>query len=162
MKELLESTEDFKIIPNNFKSSGAFKLLSADDNEIKAELILSDEKELDDYIPQENVEIFGVNKVGLVYFETKIIAKEGNIITLNATNDYSLIQRREYSRVGLSQGKVLFKDMPPETILKIEDISAGGIKLICSEPLEADKHYSIEIVHLGYLLVSMNIMEQVL
>ena len=145
MKELLESTEDFKIIPNNFKSSGAFKLLSADDNKIKAELILSDEKELDDYIPQENVEIFGVNKVGLVYFETKIIAKEGNIITLSATNDYSLIQRREYSRVGLSQGKVLFKDMPPETILKIEDISAGGIKLICSEPLEADKHYSIEI-----------------
>ena len=73
MKELLNSTNDFKIIPNNFKSSGAFKLIDANDNEIKAELILSNQEELNDYNAQENVEIFGVNKVGLVYFETKII-----------------------------------------------------------------------------------------
>ena len=146
MKELLKSTNDFKIIPNNFKSSGTFKVINIDDNEIKAELILDNAEELKDYNSDENVEVFGVNKVGLVYFETKITSKEGNIITLAATNDYSIIQRREYSRVGLTQGKVIFKDIAPDIVLNVEDISAGGIKIICSQPLEIDKQYSIEIL----------------
>ena len=146
MKELLNSTNDFKIIPNNFKSSGAFKLIDANDNEIKAELILGNQEELNDYNAQENVEIFGVNKVGLVYFETKIISRDNNIITLAATNDYSLIQRREYSRVQLNQGKVIFKDMAPDIVIHVEDISAGCIKLISSQTLEIDNQYSIEIL----------------
>jgi len=145
MKNLLQTTKDFKIIPDNFKSSGAFNLLSADDNEIKAELILLDEKEADDYKTGDNVEIFGVNNVGLVYFETKILSKEDKVLTLAATNDYSLIQRREYSRVGLNQGKVIFKDMAPDFISHVEDISAGGIKFICTAPLELDRDYSISI-----------------
>ena len=145
MKELLQTTNDFKIIPNNFKSSGSFKVIEINDTEIKAELILADEKELEDYNPQEGVEVFGVNKVGLVYFETKILTRENKIITLAATNDYSLIQRREYSRVSLSQGKVTFKDFAPDIVLKVEDISAGGIKIICTQPLELEKNYAIEI-----------------
>ena len=145
MKELLNSTKDFKIIPTNFKSSGAFSLISADDNIIKAELELVDERELEDYKEGDSVEIFGVNNVGLVYFETKIISKEGHIITLASTNDYSLIQRREYSRVGLIQGEVIFKDMAPDFIKHVEDISAGGIKFICASPLELDFDYAIEI-----------------
>ncbi len=145
MKELLQATKDLKIIPNNFKSSCALKLLSVNDNEIKAELITSEESELNDYIPQENVEIFGVNNVGLIYFETKILAKNEKNITLATTNDYSLIQRREYSRVGLNQGSVIFKDIAPECLIKVEDISAGGLKFICATPLETDIHYPIQI-----------------
>ncbi len=145
MKELLQTTSDFKIIPNNFKSSGCFKILEINNTEIKAELTLADKKELEDYNPQEGVEVFGVNKVGLVYFETKILSRENNIITLAATNDYSLIQRREYSRVGLTQGKVTFKDFAPDVVLKVEDISAGGIKIICTQPLELEKNYAVEI-----------------
>lgn len=145
MKELLQTTKDLKIIPNNFKSSCAVKLIDINDNEIKAELLKLNEDELKDYIVQENVEVFGVNNVGLIYFETKILAKENNIVTLAATNDYSLIQRREYSRVELNQGNVLFKDISPECILKVEDISAGGLKIISSTPLEIDKYYPIQI-----------------
>lgn len=145
MKELLQNTNDFKIIPNNFKSSGEFKIVKIDNEEIEAKLILLDESELADYAVNSNVEIFGVNPLGLIYFETTILKKDGYNITFAISPDYSLIQRREYSRVGLNQGKVIFKDIAPDSIVKIEDISAGGIKLTLNQPLEIDKYYDIEI-----------------
>ncbi len=145
MKELINSAKDFKIIPNNFKSSGAFDILEIKDNEIVAELILIDDKELNDYAINSNVEVFGVNNLGLIYFETKILDRVDKKITLALTPDYSIIQRREYSRVGLNQGTITFKDIAPSIVLNIDDISAGGIKFISSEPLELDKYYDIEI-----------------
>lgn len=145
MKELLKTANDFKIIPNNFKSSGVLNVLEVTDSEIKAELVLIDEKEADDYVINSNVEVFAVNSLGLIYFETKILERKEKNISLALTSDYSIIQRREYSRVGLTQGSVTFKDFAQESILKIEDISAGGIKLISSQPLELDKYYDIEI-----------------
>lgn len=146
MKKIIESAKDFKIIPNNFKSSGAFNLKEINDDYIMATLNLIDERELEDYKENSTVEVFGVNNVGLVYFETKIVKRDGFNITLATTQDYSIIQRREYSRVGLDQGKVIFKDIAPDSVLKVEDISAGGIKLISSQPLEIDKFYAIDIV----------------
>lgn len=145
MKELLQNTKDFKIIPNNFKSSGELIVKEVDDEKITAQLVLLDDKELDDYCVNSGVEIFGVNKLGLIYFETKIIAKDGANIVFSMTPDYSIIQRREYSRVALNQGSVIFKDMPVDCVLSIEDISAGGVKLITSNALEIDKYYDIEI-----------------
>lgn len=146
MKEIIESAKDFKIIPNNFKSSGAFDVISVDEEKIKAKLILVDEKELSDYTTGSSVEVFGVNNVGLIYFETKILDINNDIISLALVSDYSIIQRREYSRVGLNQGKVIFKDFAPDFIKNVEDISAGGIKLITNNILELDKHYDIEIL----------------
>ena len=145
MRELIESAKDFKIIPSNFKSSGAFELVGIENDEIKAKLILLEDKELSDYVVNSTVEVFGVNKLGLIYFETKILKIDGYNISLALTQDYSLIQRREYSRVGLNQGNIVFKDMSPDIIIKIDDISAGGVKLVSKMPLELDKHYDIEI-----------------
>lgn len=145
MKELLQNAKDFKIIPNNFKSSGEFNIKEIENDEIKAQLVLIDESELVDYPEGSNVEVFGVNSLGLIYFETKILKRDGCNITLATSPDYSIIQRREYSRVGLNQGNVTFKDMAPDSVVKIEDISAGGIKIITKHPLEIDKYYDIEI-----------------
>jgi len=145
MKELLQNTNDFKIIPNNFKSSGELKIVEIKNDEIIAQLKLLEESELADYPVDSNVEVFGVNSLGLIYFETKILKKDGYNVTLAISPDYSIIQRREYSRVGLSQGNVIFKDIAPDSVLKIEDISAGGIKLVLTQPLEIDKYYDIEI-----------------
>ena len=75
MKELINSIKDFKIIPNNFKSAGAFELIDVDDKAIKVKLKLLEESELGDYNEGSSVEVFGVNDVGLVYFETKIISR---------------------------------------------------------------------------------------
>ena len=135
MKELISSAKDFKVIPNNFKSSGAFEFLGVENDEIKAKLVLIDESELQDYPVGSSVEVFGVNNLGLIYFETKITKKDGYNISLALTQDYSIIQRREYSRVNLNQGNIVFKDMAPDLILKIDDISAGGVKLISAQPL---------------------------
>ena len=145
MKELLQNAKDFKIIPGNFKSSGELNVISIEDEEIKVELRLLEESELSDYVFNSKVEVFGVNPLGLIYFESKILKKDGYILTLSTSSDYSIIQRREYSRVGLNQGEVIFKDSAPDLIFKIEDISAGGIKLISSQTLEIEKHYDIEI-----------------
>ncbi|MBQ8475619.1 hypothetical protein IJ531_01000, partial [bacterium] len=145
MKELIKSVKDFKIIPNNFKSAGAFEVLDVDDESIKVKLSLIEEDELSDYQKGSNVEVFGVNDVGLVYFETKILNRDNDVLELAATQDISIIQRREYSRVGLKQGNVTFKDMPESVVKKVEDISAGGIKLVTTQALDIDKNYDIEI-----------------
>lgn len=146
MKELLRSAKDFKIIPDSFKSSGAFNLLNVDNDNITAELIVENDSELKDYVPNSNVEVFGVNDFGLIYFETKIVSLENNTITLALTPDFSIIQRREYSRVGLETGIVKFKDLEEDFVIKVEDISAGGLKLTSKHSLEEDKNYDIEII----------------
>ena len=145
MKELIESIKDFKIVPNNFKSAGAFELVDVNDDKITANLVLLDDSDALDYEPNSNVEVFGVNNVGLVYFETKILSRNDKKIELATTQDFSIIQRREYSRVDFKQGSVTFKDMNSDFVLKIEDISAGGMKLISKAPLETDRYYAIEI-----------------
>ena len=146
MLEVIKNVKDFKIIPNNFKSSATFKLLEVYEKDFLVELELIDEAEVVDYSPNSNVEIFGVNNVGLVYFETKIISRDGKHLKLQMTSDYSVIQRREYARVELNQGKVIFKDKADNFVENVCDISAGGIKLITNEPLDYDKHYEIEIL----------------
>ena len=145
MQEVIKNVKDFKIIPNNFKSSAIFNLLEVNDKTFTAELDLVDELELADYVVGSVVEIFGVNNIGLVYFETRILDKVDKKITLEMTQDYSVIQRREYSRVELNQGSVIFKDKADNFVINVCDISAGGIKLITKEPLEIDKHYEILI-----------------
>ena len=145
MYNIIQKAKNFKIIPNNFRSSGAFEVVNLDEDKMDVKLILSEDNDKKDYIPGENVEVFGVYEVGLIYFETKIIDRKDDIVTLNLTQDYSIIQRREYSRVGLEHGKILFKDLSPDLVLKIDDISAGGLKILTNQPLELDKHYSIQI-----------------
>ena len=145
MKELLQNAKDFKIIPGNFKSSGEFEVISVEDDEINAKLRLLDDSELQDYSVGSKVEVFGVNPLGLIYFESSVLKKDGYDVVLATSSDYSIIQRREYSRVNMNQGNVIFKDISDDVIVEIEDISAGGIKLISKMPLELDKYYDIEI-----------------
>lgn len=145
MNEIIKSTKDFKIIPNNFKSSAAFNVIESNNEKITAELQLIDDSELSDYTIGSTAEIFGVNNIGLVYFEAKILSRNGKIIELALNQDYSIIQRREYSRVGLEQGNVTFKDLAPDFIQQVEDISAGGLKILTMQPLDLDQNYDIEI-----------------
>ena len=145
MKEIIKSIKDFKIIPSNFKSAGEFKLIESDENTTTAELMLIDDSELKDYSEESSVEVFGVNDIGLVYFQTNIISRNNKIIKLALTQDFSIIQRREYSRVGLKQGSVKFKDMAENIVKEVLDISAGGIKIIRTEQLNSEKQYDIEL-----------------
>ena len=122
-----------------------FIITEISDDKITAKLIVSSKEELEDYKKDGNVEIFGVNDTGLIYFETQIIERENDILTVKTTDDYSLIQRREYSRVRMDRGKITFKDIPEDIILEVKDISAGGVKIITNTSLNEDKEYDIDI-----------------
>ncbi|MBQ7287746.1 MAG: PilZ domain-containing protein [Candidatus Gastranaerophilales bacterium] len=145
MNNILEAIKDVKIIPNNFKSSGELEIIKVEDEKIFAKLILLEDSEVQDYPVGSNVEVFGVNSVGLIYFETKIIDKNDLNIVLAQTEEYSIIQRREYSRVSLNSGKVYFKDNAPDFVQQVKNISAGGVKLIVNSALDFDKKYDIQI-----------------
>ena len=145
MKKILSVTKDFKIIPENFKNSGELEILEITDEYIKARVLLEPKQNIEDYSEGVNVEIFGANDLGLIYFETKIINREDNIISIKTVSDYSIIQRREYSRVLLKKGTVKFVDLAEDTVISIEDISAGGMKFLSKENLALEKQYKIEI-----------------
>lgn len=153
MKELIKSVKDFKIIPQNFKSAGTFDVIEVMDNEIKIKLNLASNEELSDYKAGSNVEVFGTNNIGLIYFETKIIDINNDIARIALVDDYSIIQRREYSRVGINNGTVVFSDLAPDFIEKIEDISAGGLKFVSKAPLEVEHHYNITITLSGNMVI---------
>ena len=81
----------------------------------------------------------------MIYFETKIIKREDNVVYIKTVNDYSIIQRREYSRVLLKKGTVNFVDLAEDAVVSIDDISAGGMKFLSKENLTLEKQYKIEI-----------------
>ena len=76
MYNIIQKAKNFKIIPNNFRSSGAFEVVNLDEDKMDVKLILSEDNDKKDYISGENVEVFGVYEVGLIYFETKIIDRK--------------------------------------------------------------------------------------
>lgn len=143
MQQLLQTAKDFKIIPNNFKSSAKLEAVKSEDDKIHAIIVGIPEEELEDYQVGSEVEIFAVNEVGLIYFETKILERNGFCIVLSENPDYSLIQRREYSRVSLQQGAVIFEDKQPDFVVSVEDISAGGMRIITREPLLIEEKYDV-------------------
>ena len=146
MKNILKSTSDFKIIPNEFQSSGEFEIISFQDESFNIKLKLADIKDVKSYKEGGNVEVFGVNNSGLLYFETSILNTQNDILTLKLTQEYSIIQRREYTRVKPNNVKLIFKDLAENLVEKIEDISAGGIKFQTKEEIITNKSYEVNII----------------
>ncbi len=145
MEQLLKDAKDFKIIPDDFKNSGELLIEKVENNKIHCRLILPEDGDYSDYEADDNVEVFGVNNSGLIYFETKILSRENENLVIEATDEYSLIQRREYSRVELKNGNIIIKDMPENIITDVINISAGGIKLKTNTELQEGHYYDIEI-----------------
>lgn len=156
MEKILTVTKDFKIIPENFKNAGELKVLEMCNDTVTAKVILDKRQNIEDYSAGVNVEIFGANDLGLIYFETKVVSREGDVITFNIVPDFSIIQRREYSRVILQKGKVNFTDLAENTVEQVIDISAGGLKIISNDKLELEKSYQIEIVLSNNMKINCN------
>lgn len=156
MEKILSVTKDFKIIPENFKNAGELRILEISEDIIKAKVILDKRQNIEDYSQGVNVEIFGANDLGLIYFETKIASRVDDVISFSTVSDYSIIQRREYSRVLLEKGNVNFTDLAENIVDKVIDISAGGLKIISNEKLELEKLYKIEIVLSNNMKINCN------
>lgn len=142
MREVIEKTRDFKIVPEKFRSSTTFDVKELEDNFFTIELKNIGEEELQDYVKGSEVEIFGLGAEGLIYFTTIIAEKNDYTLTMLYPEKYRDIQRREYSRVRFD-GNVIFDDLDIQT--SPIDISAGGMKFASNKDLEIDKTYNITI-----------------
>ncbi|GBF23288.1 flagellar brake protein YcgR [Candidatus Gastranaerophilus sp. (ex Termes propinquus)] len=140
MKELIEKSKDFKIIPQNFQSATVFEVKNIAEDNFVVELPLASESELGDYASSAEVEIFGSCEGGLVYFVTEILNKDGKTLTVKMPESHRSIQRREYSRVDFS-GRVEFDNKDMTVVSK--DISAGGLRVLVDAMLEIGKEYPV-------------------
>lgn len=143
MHNIIKNGKDFRIIPEKFESSTICNLIDTKETGIDFTLPIATEDELQDYIVGNEVEIFGSNNEGLIYFVTNITAKSDKNITVKMPETYKNIQRREYSRVDF-KGELSFVDYK-DVVLQTDDISAGGLKFISSIPLEEHLEYNINI-----------------
>lgn len=143
MREIIKKGKDFRIIPEKFESATICNVLDIKEDLFNIELPIASADELNDYNQDDDVEIFGSNDEGLVYFISQIIDKNNNVLSIKMPTDYKNIQRREYSRVDF-QGYLEIKDFK-NAVVKTEDISAGGLKFISNEPLAEGMEYNISI-----------------
>lgn len=143
MQNIIKNGKDYRIIPEKFESSTICSLINSDKESIVFKLPIATEDELHDYNMGDDVEIFGSNEDGLIYFTTSILGKEGKDISVKMPESYKNIQRREYSRVDF-HGTLTFTDYK-DAVLKTEDISAGGLKFISNVPLKEYLEYNISI-----------------
>lgn len=143
MQEIIKKGHDFRIIPENFESATIFEVKNINNDDIEIILNKATSKELEDYKKDTNVEIFGSGAEGLIFFESKVKECRGSTLIVAIPKQYKNIQRREYSRVKF-MGEFDIEGQN-ENIISIEDISAGGMKLITKEPLEVAKNYKVKI-----------------
>jgi len=143
MRNIIKNGKDFRIIPEKFESSTICKIIDTKEDEIDFSLPIASLNELQDYKEGDEVEIFGSNNEGLIYFVTNITKKDDKNITVKMPETYKNIQRREYSRVDF-HGNLTFPDYK-DIVLQTDDISAGGLKFISSMPFEEHLEYNISI-----------------
>ena len=163
MQEIIKKGHDYRIIPENFESATVFELKDVDKDSLKIELTKALEDELSDYAKGTNVEIFGSGADGLIFFETKVKEQNGRILCVEIPENYKNIQRREYSRVKF-MGEIDLEGQN-DNVLYVEDISAGGMKIITRKPLDAAKNYKLTIrlinnLNINCLLHPIRIEEQ--
>ena len=155
MREIIKKGHDYRIIPQNFESATIFEVKNINENDFEIVLTKVKPEELKDYQKNSTVEIFGSGDDGLIFFETKILENDNENLKIAIPNNYNNIQRREYSRVKF-MGTIDIEG-ENDNIISVEDISAGGIKLITKKPLEATKDYSAKINLINNLTINCTI-----
>lgn len=93
------------------------------------------------YETDETVEMFAMTNPGQIYFETIVKEKNEDKLTLWFPITYKYLQRREYTRIPEAKEIKLVQN---EEVIdgKIEDISAGGLKIIVKKQLKLLSLYS--------------------
>ncbi len=93
------------------------------------------------YETDETVEMFSMTNRGQIYFETIVKEKNEDKLTLWFPITFKYLQRREYTRIPEAKDIKLIQN--DEVIdAKIEDISAGGLKITAQKQLQLLSLYS--------------------
>lgn len=146
----LNEVRNLKIVPENYESATVTEIVEIQDNVVKVSLPIAKEKELKDYKKGSTVEIFGLDKQGLIYFVTEILNIENNSLEIKMPEKIKEIQRRKYSRVPFD-GKLVIKNKT--VTVNPEDISAGGLKFSVDTPFMVGEEYEIKIELVNNLIV---------
>ena len=97
------------------------------------------------YIPEEDVELFSTSGSGILYFISKIKEINGKNITVTFPEKTTLIQRRKYTRVEINKNILIYTEDKPPIRATVTDISAGGMSIISDTKMEIKTNYQIDL-----------------
>lgn len=148
----LKEIENLKIVPENYEDGTVCSIENIDNDCIKLNLYKIAKEEIKSYTKGANVEIFGLNRRGIVYFTSEILENNQNAVIVKYPECIKEIQRRKYSRVPFYGKLTVFFDKNIK--IKEEDISAGGLKFSSSIPFMVGVEYNIKIELANGLVVN--------
>ncbi len=147
----LKNVRNFKIVPENFEHSTVFEIKEIASGSIRALLPKITPDELNSYQKGANVEVFGLTKEGPVYFTTTVLENNKNELLIEYPKNLKELQRRKHSRV---QFRGALKVAENENIkIKLDDISAGGLKFESDFSFIRGKSYPIKIELINNLTI---------
>lgn len=139
MKNILDNLEKgqiFKLIPKNIEFAAKSLLKDIDEKTFTLELIGNNEP---GYVKDETVEAFTTTIEGLLYFESVVESVNKKLVTIAIPPKHRYLQRREYTRVLINESVKLNNRYEA----KIEDVSAGGMKLSSNVQLSMSESYNL-------------------
>ncbi|MDO5437074.1 MAG: PilZ domain-containing protein [bacterium] len=147
----LKEVKNLKIVPKNYESGTACEIKEIGKEEVKINLPLASKIELEDYMKGEEIEAFGLEKHGLVYFTSEIIDKNDKELLIKYPAFIKEIQRRKYSRVPFD-GKLTVLNRGDFKI-QTDDISAGGLRFTSDTPFMVGDEYEIKVELVNNLVI---------
>ena len=139
MRNQLVKDKEFYIISRSIDNASKCIITEVNKDCFKVKLLDKGKYETD-----ESVELFTMTEKGQLYFETIVKNVEENIISIWFPIDFKYLQRREYSRINITEEVKLTRGNK-KISAKIADISAGGMKIATKEPLELLYNYNIKL-----------------
>ena len=133
MNELFKENQIVKIVPQDVSLSCSAVIVKCEDNKI----IVKPKTKQNDL--NGDCECFSVTSAGIIYFKGAILT-EGDKYKINVLN-YTVMQRREYSRIKFNQ-KICLKQNDKEYFVIVTDLSAGGMKILSENELKMSGEYS--------------------
>ena len=139
MRNQLVKDKEFYIISRSIDNASKCIITEVNEDCFKVKLLDKGKYETD-----ESVELFTMTEKGQLYFETIVKNIEDNIISIWFPIDFKYLQRREYSRINITEEVKLTRGNK-KISAEIADISAGGMKIATKEPLELLYNYNIKL-----------------
>ncbi len=137
MKTLLKKNQAVSILPEDVQGATTGKVIKSLKDYLEIEI---SEPEISCYKEGCSVELFSPAQEGMLYFESVVENIQDNILKIKSSDNYEILQRREYTRIPLDRNiKLKDEDINCHCI----DISAGGMKIETEKKLDTEKDYTI-------------------
>ncbi len=138
MENYLKQNNIFCIIPNNFDNCSYIKFCGHTEKIMH----FSSEENIG-LNKDEDVELFSNGEKGVLYFCSKAESCHNNIIEVKFPEKYEIIQRRENERINIRHQISITDENGDEFNVSLNNISVGGIQIICNDELKLNNKYPV-------------------